>query len=270
SFPAWLCFTPGLHVIFPEELSLGSVVGNIIIINSLSKMVQEDVESGTVIALISIRDMDAGRNGEVNVHIPHGLPFRLISPFEEHYTLVTDGPLDREAVSEYTIIVTATDFGSPPRSAQQFFVITLSDVNDNAPLFSQSSYSVDIAENNGPGALILTVSAFDQDLGQNAHLSFTILESEVQGSPVSSFVYINSENGNLYAVRALDYEQMNVFWVQVQVRDAGTPVQSSNVTVHVFVIDENDHSPALIYPAPERMWAFNCKALVVTSQASTE
>ncbi|XP_071024087.1 protocadherin gamma-C5-like isoform X40 [Oncorhynchus clarkii lewisi] len=221
-----------------------------IIINSLSKMVQEDVESGTVIALISIRDMDAGRNGEVNVHIPHGLPFRLISPFEEHYTLVTDGPLDREAVSEYTIIVTATDFGSPPRSAQQFFVITLSDVNDNAPLFSQSSYSVDIAENNGPGALILTVSAFDQDLGQNAHLSFTILESEVQSSPVSSFVYINSENGNLYAVRALDHEQMNVFWVQVQVRDAGTPVQSSNVTVHVFVIDENDHSPALIYPAP--------------------
>ncbi|XP_014052106.2 protocadherin gamma-C5 isoform X10 [Salmo salar] len=221
-----------------------------IIINSLSKMIQEDVESGTVIALISVRDMDAGRNGEVNVHIPPGLPFRLISPFEEHYTLVTDGPLDLEAVSEYTITVTATDSGSPPRSAQQFFVITLSDVNDNAPLFSQSSYSVDIVENNAPGALILTVSAFDQDLGQNAHLSFTVLESEVQGSPVSSFVYINSENGNLYAVRALDHEQMNVFWVQVQVRDAGTPVQSSNVTVHVFVIDENDHSPALIYPAP--------------------
>ncbi|XP_045080327.1 protocadherin gamma-C5-like isoform X24 [Coregonus clupeaformis] len=221
-----------------------------IIINSLSKMVQEDVESGTVIALISIRDKDAGKNGEVDVHIPPELPFRLISPFEEHYTLVTDGPLDREAVSEYTITVTATDSGSPPHSAQQSFVIALSDVNDNTPIFSQFSYSVDITENNTPGALILTVSAFDQDLGQNAHLSFSILESEVQGSPVSSFVYINSDNGNLYAMRALDHEQMNVFWVQVQVRDAGTPVQSSNVTVHVFVIDENDHSPALIYPAP--------------------
>lgn len=151
-------------------------------------------------------------------------------------------------MTEYTITMTATDSGSPPRSALQPIVVALPGVNDNAPLFSQSSYSVDIAENNAHGALLLTVTVFDQDLGQNARLSFSILDREVQGSAVSSLVYVNSENGDLHAIRALDHEQGNVF--QVQVKEAGITVQSSIVTMHVFVIDENDHAPALIYPAP--------------------
>ncbi|XP_010892972.2 LOW QUALITY PROTEIN: protocadherin gamma-C5-like [Esox lucius] len=220
-----------------------------ITINSLSKVVQEDVDSGTVVALIGVRDVDAGRNGQVDVHIPPGLPFRLISPFEGHYTLVTDGPLDREAASEYTITVTAADSGSPPRSAQQSFGVSISDVNDNAPLFSQSSYSVDISENNAPGALLMTMSAFDPDSGQNARLSYSVLGGEVQGSPVSALVHINSDNGGLYALRSLEHEQTNAFRVDVRVRDAGTPVRSSDVSVHVFVKDENDHPPALVHPA---------------------
>ena len=243
--------TPALEGSCHVKVQIVDVNDNspVISINSVTKIIQEDVESGTVVALISIRDEDAGQNGEVIVQIPPGLPFRLISPFEGHYTLVTDGPLDRETESEYNITLTVSDAGSPPRSAQQSFVVSLSDVNDNAPFFSKSSYSVDIAENNAPGALLLTVSASDRDSGQNARLSFSLLDSEVGGAPVSSLVYINSENGNLFAMRALDYERANAFRVEVQVRDGGTPARSSNVTVHVFVVDVNDHPPALVHPA---------------------
>ncbi|XP_066572815.1 protocadherin gamma-C5 isoform X4 [Amia ocellicauda] len=219
-----------------------------IIITSLSSPVREDAASDTVIALIRVRDHDSAHNGDVTLQMPPGLPFKLSSSFKEHYTLITSGPLDREKVAEYSIVVTATDSGSPRLSSQITIPVSLSDVNDNPPVFSQPSYTVEIAENNAPGSHIATVSASDPDVGRNSQLSFSILESRVQGTSVSSYVYINAENGNVYSMRSLDYEQMNAFQIEVQVRDAGTPPLTSNVTVHVFVVDENDNDPVIVYP----------------------
>ncbi|XP_066525887.1 protocadherin gamma-C5-like isoform X1 [Hoplias malabaricus] len=217
-------------------------------LTSLTSPIREDAQSGTVIALISAKDLDSGKNGQVTLKVSPGLPFKLKSAFGEHYTLITDGRLDREAVPEYTVVVTATDAGTPPLSSQKTFVVSLSDVNDNAPVFSQPSYSVDIPENNPSGTPIVSVSASDPDLGDNARLTYSILASTVHGSPVSSYVYINPENGNIFTMRSLDYEQMNAFKIEVQVHDAGTPQQSSNVTVHVFVVDQNDNPPVVLYP----------------------
>ncbi|XP_036403737.1 protocadherin gamma-C5-like isoform X4 [Megalops cyprinoides] len=218
-------------------------------ITSLTGSVREDAELGTVIALIDVRDRDSGRNGEVKLQIPAGLPFKLNSPFGGHFTLVTDGVLDRETVAEYSVVVTATDLGSPSLSSQKSLSVTLSDVNDNAPTFSQSSYSVGVGENNAPGTPIASVSASDPDVGQNAHLSYSILDSWVQGTPVSSYVYMDAESGDIFSMRSLDYEHINAFRIQVQARDSGQPPRSSNVTVHVFVIDENDNAPVLVHPA---------------------
>ncbi|XP_051506043.1 protocadherin gamma-C5-like isoform X1 [Myxocyprinus asiaticus] len=217
-------------------------------LTSLTSPIREDAETGTVIALISAKDLDSEDNGKVTLRVSHGLPFKLKSAFGEHYTLVTEGRLDREAVDEYTIVVTATDSGSPPLSSQKMFAVRLLDVNDNAPVFSQSSYSVDVAENNAPGTPVVAVTASDPDVGDNARLSYSILPTTIHGSPVSSYVYINPENGNIFTMRTLDYEQMNTFKIEVQVRDAGTPPQTSNVTVHVFVIDQNDNPPVILYP----------------------
>ncbi|XP_064181973.1 protocadherin gamma-C5-like isoform X3 [Anguilla rostrata] len=243
----------------PAMEGSGSIIVSIIDVNdnspeltitSLTDSVREDAESGTAIALINVRDLDSGKNGEVTVHIPPGLPFKLNSHVRDHFTLVTEGPLDREKVPQYTVLITAKDSGSPPLSSQESLTITLSDVNDNAPVFSQPSYSVDVAENNAPGSTILTVTASDPDLDRNAHLTFSILHSSVGGVSVSSYISIHPETGKISAVRSLDYEQVNAFRVEVQARDAGTPPQTSNVTVHVFVVDENDNDPALVYPSP--------------------
>lgn len=230
----------------------------VISINSVSHVLSEDVSSGTVIAILSIKDGDAGKNGDVSVQIPPGLPFKIGSSYEGHYTLMTDGHLDRETMAEYTITVTASDSGSPPRSSQESFVVRLSDVNDNAPVFSQPYYSVDIPENNAPNAQILAVSAFDPDVGENSTLSFFIVDGDIHGSVVSSYLYINPETGQIYAMRALDYEQINMFQIVVQVRDQGSPSRSSNVTVHVFILDQNDHVPKLLYPPlpPDGMLQF--------------
>uniref|UniRef100_A0A673G7F3 Protocadherin gamma-C3 n=1 Tax=Sinocyclocheilus rhinocerous TaxID=307959 RepID=A0A673G7F3_9TELE len=217
-------------------------------LTSLTSPIREDAETGTVIALISAKDLDSGDNGKVTLRVSQVLPFKLKSAFGEHYTLVTDGRLDREVIDEYTVVVTATDSGSPPLSSQKTFAVRLSDVNDNAPVFSQNSYSVDVAENNAPGTPIVAISASDPDVGDNARLSYSILPTTIHGSPISSYVYINPENGNIFTMRSLDYEQINAFKIEVQVRDAGAPPQTSNVTVHVFVVDQNDNPPIILYP----------------------
>ncbi|XP_056147954.1 protocadherin gamma-C5-like isoform X1 [Lampris incognitus] len=218
-------------------------------LTSLTSPIREDSAPQTVIALISARDLDSGKNGEVTLKVQPGLPFKLSSAFGGHYNLITDGSLDRESVQEYTVVIMATDAGSPPLLSQTSFVVELSDVNDNAPTFSQPSYSVDVPENNAPSAPIAVVSATDPDLGDNARISFSILPSMVQGSPISSYVYINPENGQIYSMRSLDHEQLNAFRIEVQARDAGVPPRTANVTVHVFVVDLNDNAPVVVHPS---------------------
>lgn len=216
---------------------------------SLTSPIREDSAPDTVIAFISARDLDSGVNGKVTLTVQPGLPFKLISDFDMHYRLITAGNLDREAVPEYTVVIRATDAGSPRLSSQTTFVVKLSDVNDNAPIFSQPSYSVDIPENNALSAPIAAVSATDPDLGDNARISYSILPSMVQGSPISSYVYINPESGLIYSMRSLDHEQLNAFRIEVQARDAGVPPRATNVTVHVFVVDVNDNAPVIVHPS---------------------
>ncbi|XP_033829774.1 protocadherin gamma-C5-like isoform X2 [Periophthalmus magnuspinnatus] len=211
--------------------------------------IREDAAPDTVIALLSARDLDSGPNGKVTLTVQQGLPFKLSATFGTHYRLTTARALDRETVPEYTVVIKATDAGSPPLTSQTTFVVKLTDVNDNAPTFSQSSYSVDIPENNAPSAPITIVTATDPDLGENAKVSYSILPSMIQGSPISSYVYINPESGHIFSMRSLDHEQLNAFRIEVQAQDAGVPPRTANVTVHVFVVDVNDNAPMLVHPS---------------------
>uniref|UniRef100_A0A3Q0SER2 Protocadherin gamma-C3 n=1 Tax=Amphilophus citrinellus TaxID=61819 RepID=A0A3Q0SER2_AMPCI len=222
-----------------------------VILTSVSTPVQEDAPPGTVIAVISVMDRDSGENGNVDCQIPNNVPFQLHSSFKNYYTLVTSEFLDRETVSEYNITLTARDLGSPSLSTRKNILVQVSDINDNPPRFSQPSYTVYVTENNAPGASICSVTAFDPDSNQNAYLSYSILEGQIQGMPVSTYVSINSDNGNIYALRSFDYEQLRNFQILVQAQDAGFPPLASNVTVNVFVLDQNDNAPVIVSPLPK-------------------
>lgn len=219
-----------------------------VILTSVSTPVQEDVPPGTVIAVISVMDRDSGENGNVDCEIPHHVPFQLHSSFKNYYTLVTSDFLDREAVAEYNITLTARDMGSPPLFTRRTVLVQVSDVNDNAPHFKQPSYSVYLTENNAPGASICSVNALDPDSGQNAYLSYSVLDGDIHGMPVSTYVSINSDNGNIYALRSFDHEQLRNFQVTVQAQDAGFPPLKSNVSVSIFILDQNDNPPVIVSP----------------------
>ncbi|XP_067852696.1 protocadherin-10-like [Heptranchias perlo] len=221
-----------------------------VILTSLSTPVPEDAPPGTVIALISVTDRDTGANGKVNCQISGSLPFKLLPSFKKYYTLVTDDRLDRETVPEYNITVVARDTGTPPLSSSKTITVRVSDVNDNAPRFTQPSYTVYVTENNAPGASICSVTAVDPDLNQNSYLFYSIRENQIQGMSISTYVSINSDNGNVYALRSFDYEQLKNFQIQIQAQDAGFTPLSSNATVNVFILDQNDNGPVIVSPLP--------------------
>uniref|UniRef100_A0A7M4DX36 Cadherin domain-containing protein n=1 Tax=Crocodylus porosus TaxID=8502 RepID=A0A7M4DX36_CROPO len=219
-------------------------------LTSVSAPVLEDAPPGTVIAVISVLDRDSGANGLVSCELSPDVPFHLQASFRNYYALVTAEPLDREAVAEYNISITARDGGSPALLTRKTLTVQVSDVNDNAPRFLQPSYSVYVLENNAPGASICSVSARDPDCQHNAYLSYSLAEGRIQGMPVATYVSINSDSGHMYALRSLDYEQIRSFQVQVRAQDAGFPPLSANVTVTVFVLDQNDNAPVIVSPLP--------------------
>ncbi|XP_054872504.1 protocadherin gamma-C5-like [Amphiprion ocellaris] len=220
-----------------------------IVLTSKPNPIREDAPRGTVVALIRARDLDSDNNAKVTLKLKNGSPFSLKPSFSNNYALVTNGALDRESFSEYSIEITATDSGSPPLSSKKTIPVRITDVNDNPPIFTQPSYNVYLKENGVPGSILFSVSASDLDFGENAKISYSILDSKVQDVSVSSYVYINSDNGSIYSMHSFDYEKLKVFQIQVQAKDQGSPSLSSNATVHVFILDQNDNAPAVIYPS---------------------
>ncbi|KAM4732833.1 protocadherin gamma-C5-like [Anableps anableps] len=220
-----------------------------IMLTSKPSPVREDSPKGTVVALIRARDLDSGNNGNVALKLAHGSPFSLKASFSNNYALITAGVLDREKNAEYNVEITATDSGSPPLSSKKTIHVSITDVNDNPPIFNQPSYNVYLKENGVAGSILFSVSASDLDSGENGKISYSILDSKVQDVSVSSYVYINSDNGSIYSMHSFDYEKLKVFQIQVQAKDQGSPSLSSNATVHVFILDQNDNAPTVIYPS---------------------
>ncbi|KAM4747481.1 LOW QUALITY PROTEIN: protocadherin gamma-C5-like [Rhinophrynus dorsalis] len=218
-----------------------------IIFSSLTSEIPENAALGTVVGFLSVKDHDSGKNGEVKLELLQNLPFKF-KEFKNRYSLVTDGYLDREKVSQYIIDVIASDLGSPPLHTQALIILNVSDINDNTPTFLQTSYSAFITENNEPGYLLCKVSAYDSDEGINAELIYSVVDSTIDGSSVLSFVYIGSNDGNIYAQHSFDYEHMQVLQITILVEDSGSPKLFSNVSVYLFILDANDNYPKILYP----------------------
>ncbi|KAM6222495.1 protocadherin gamma-A10-like [Rhynchocyon petersi] len=217
-------------------------------ITSLFSPMTEDAPLGTVIALLNVHDLDSGQNGQVTCSFSENLPFKLEKSIDGYYRLVTHSPLDREQVSSYNITITATDGGNPPLSTETHFTLQVADINDNPPTFSYISYSTYIPENNLRGASIFSVTAHDPDSEKNAHITYSLTEDTIHGAPLSSYVSINSDTGVLYALRSFDYEQFRELQMRVLACDSGDPPLSSNMSLSLFVLDQNDNAPKILYP----------------------
>uniref|UniRef100_A0A3Q3L0H8 Si:ch73-379j16.2 n=1 Tax=Mastacembelus armatus TaxID=205130 RepID=A0A3Q3L0H8_9TELE len=217
-------------------------------VTSLSDTVPEDSKLGTVISLLSVTDKDSGVNGKIISSITSDVPFELKPSYKENiYSVVTKEFLDREQVSHYEITIKATDCGDPPLSTFKTLSIQIADVNDNSPQFSQNPLQFYLVENNVAGNSIFSVSATDNDLNENAAISYHIVGQGTE-SGIISFLNINPDNGQISALKSFDFESVKMFQFQVVATDSGAPSLSSNVTVNVFILDQNDNAPVILYP----------------------
>ncbi|MED6272315.1 hypothetical protein CHARACLAT_029096, partial [Characodon lateralis] len=211
-------------------------------VTSFSSSIPEDSRPGTTVALISVNDLDSGLNGKVICTIKEDVPFNLLPALKDKtFSLVTRASLDREKKSYYDLIITAKDAGQPQLSSLKTVSVVVSDVNDNNPEFLLSPYTFYITERNEAGSLMFSVKATDRDENENARISYQIVREGSEDHKLNSFLNINSEIGDIVALKSFDFETLKTFQFQVVASDSGSPSLSSNVTVNVFILDQNDN-----------------------------
>ncbi|XP_019730293.1 protocadherin alpha-5-like isoform X3 [Hippocampus comes] len=221
-----------------------------IVVTSLMNPVKEDAEIGSVVALVTVTDKDGGKNGNTQCKLSGSAPFKLKSNYKNYYSLVVDAALDREEYSFYNVTLVANDEGSPPLSSMSIIAIQVADVNDNAPRFTEPIINIYVKENSPVGASIHRITAIDSDMIDNARVVYALL-GDANGIPITSVMNINSDSGDVVALQSFDYEKLKMFQFKVQATDSGVPPLSSNVTVNIFILDENDNSPTILAPYSE-------------------
>ena len=137
-----------------------------------------------------------------------------------------------EGIQNYLLIVEATVGNSVPSAIVN---ITLSDYNDNAPRFSQTSYNASVQENQNAGVFVLQVEAHDIDLGLNSLLFYELIDT-------IGFT-INSSSGEISALQTFDREVNERYFFYALAKDMGSPQLTGTVPITVTVLDENDNPP---------------------------
>lgn len=87
------------------------------------------------------------------------------------------------------------DKGSPPLSETVSVNVTILDINDNTPVFSESIFTVTVSESLPVGSRFLNVTASDADIGDNALLTWSIMSGNT-----GDVMAIEPSTGKLYNV----------------------------------------------------------------------
>ncbi|XP_040297006.1 protocadherin-1 isoform X3 [Bufo bufo] len=207
--------------------------------------ISEDVPVETPVALVQVSDIDEGENAAVTCVVARDVPFQLKqvsdtgTDSKKKYFLQTTTPLDYESVKEYTIEIVAVDSGNPPLSSTNSLKVQVTDVNDNAPIFTQSLMEVTFKENNSPDDIVMEVSASDADSGSNAQITYSIL-----ADPTTRGIFsINPDSGQIRVNTVLDREVTEQYNFHVVAADKGTPSLKGTASVVITVLDCNDNDP---------------------------
>ncbi|CAM9157119.1 unnamed protein product, partial [Lampetra planeri] len=200
-------------------------------ISTGSAHVSEGADRDSLVALVSTSDRDSGVNSQVHCTLYGHDHFKLRQAYEDSYMIVTAASLDRERITQYTI--------------------RLSDENDNAPHFTKPVYEVSVMENNAPGAYVATVEATDADLGNNGKITYRLVDSVIMGSPVNTYVSLNSVSGSIYALRSFNYEVMKQLDIHIQASDGGSPQLQSTAVVRPATDADEGVNAQLFYEITE-------------------
>ncbi|XP_024919119.1 protocadherin gamma-A11-like [Cynoglossus semilaevis] len=223
--------------------------------NMIKFEIRESASKGSRYRLDEAYDADVGQNTVQDYNIDANENFNLNvvakSGGGKYGELVLEKELDREHQQELTILLTATDGGSPQRTGTTVIHVTVLDANDNAPVFSQAVYKSSVAENSPVDTVVVTVSATDADEGVNGDVMYEFDHITDETSNVFS---VDPKTGEVKISGPIDYEETTVFEMQITAKDGLGLV--SSCTLIVDIVDVNDNAPtifikSLTNPVPE-------------------
>ncbi|KAK6173109.1 hypothetical protein SNE40_016628 [Patella caerulea] len=206
-------------------------------------MVEENAPLSSSIIQVTATSLDIGQNANITYSIVAGNEQNKFSIHSTTGVVNVNEPLDYELSREYFITILARDHGTPPLSNTAIININITDINDNKPRFSQTSYSISIREDMPANGEVMKIIATDDDGELNNKLTYRI----ATGDPYDQFS-INHQNGSLHIQKELDREMIQTYILEIEVRDSGMPVLSSSTLVNIIVLDANDNAPLFTQP----------------------
>ncbi|XP_011826663.1 PREDICTED: protocadherin-15, partial [Mandrillus leucophaeus] len=194
-------------------------------------------EANAFVGQVKATDPDAGINGQVHYSLGN---FNNLFRITSNGSIYTAVKLNREVRDYYELVVVATDGAVHPRHSTVTLAIKVLDIDDNSPVFTNSTYTVLVEENLPAGTTILQIEAKDVDLGAN--VSYRIRSPEVK-----HFFALHPFTGELSLLRSLDYEafpdQEASITFLVEAFDIYGTMPPGIATVTVIVKDMNDYPP---------------------------
>lgn len=201
--------------------------------------IPEDAAVGDNVTSVLATDADAGLNAEVRYSLEGSAGMFSINP--ETGLITVAAGLDREIQNQYNFRVVAQDQGRPTLSTEASMVVTITDVNDNAPIFTKPQYEAIISENATIGTELIAVNATDKDEGPNSIVTYHISKQEPP-SPPAAFT-VDATSGTVSLAEKLDYSKVKRYTLEVEGRDGGSPSLTGSTVVTVWVEDVNDKPP---------------------------
>ena len=238
--------TPSRAVAEIELLNIKELPANIelkFLTTNEKPRVAENATVGFYVARISVSDPDAPDvySSDITVRLNGGDGnFGLETRDSVIYLVLVQQALDREVKESYNLTVIASYSGSTPLAATKSFTLFIDDVNDNPPVFSESSYTAVIPEMSDAGSLVLQVNATDRDIGENARITYHIKDNS---NTHSDWFHVDLNSGLITTNGPVDCEVDAQPSFVLIAKDHGNPPLSSSVSIHVSVRDVNDKEP---------------------------
>ncbi|KAM3838367.1 protocadherin-15-like [Diretmus argenteus] len=224
-------------------------------------VIEEQVHA--YVGQVKATDPDLGSSGQVHYRLVNHQDLFSVNASG---AIRTSAPLDREVKGHYDLIVEAGDGAVDPRRSRLTLSVTVLDVDDNSPIFTQPSYIISLPENSPKDTVILQLKAIDADLGSN--LTYRIRIDKLD-QEISQLFRVDPVTGELSTLKVLDYESLNdpepTYTFTVEVLDTGGTMPPGLATISVKIMDMNDFPPVFTQSVYRGMVAPNAvKGTTVT------
>ncbi|XP_003121743.1 cadherin-19 isoform X1 [Sus scrofa] len=217
-------------------------------------IVPEMSPEGTLVIQVTASDADdpsSGNNARLLYSLLQGQPYFSIEPTTG--VIRISSKMDRELQDEYWVIIQAKDMIGLPGalSGTTSVLITLSDINDNKPIFKDSLYRLTVSESVPIGTSIGKIMAYDNDIGENAEMDYSI---EDDSKTFDIITNNETQEGIVILRKKVDFEHQNYYHIRAKVKNRQVDEQlriyhsEASTTFIKIQVEDVDEPPVFLLP----------------------